>query len=233
MATIRPSPMTTRRRRHHHHEREHLLLLVARRARERDQGEVARVQHQLEAEQDHQRAAPDEHPAGADREQQRREDEVPGDVHQAAPSRRFRPPRSTIAPTAAIRRSMDVPARRRPGSARAAARRSTRASRSRRGASARGPRRFSPVPMTAIETSMKSAATSTGREALPGDRLPDRLLHAADVGGHEQAGPSPRRRRRRSAPRRRTRRRGSGTGRRARSGERSGPARCRTGCAAR
>ena len=43
------------------------------------------------------------------------------------------------------------------------------------------------MPTTAIETSTKSAAASSGaEEALARDRLPDRLLDAADVGGDEQ-----------------------------------------------
>ncbi len=50
-------------------------------ARERHQREVARVQHQLEAEQHHERVAAADHAGGADREDEGREDEVPGDVH--------------------------------------------------------------------------------------------------------------------------------------------------------
>ncbi len=44
----------------HHDQGEDLALLVADHAAEGDQGEVAGVQHQLEAEQDHERAAADE-----------------------------------------------------------------------------------------------------------------------------------------------------------------------------
>src|SRR5919109_1615896 len=84
---------------HHHDQGEHLPVLVAQRAREREQRQVARVQHQLQAEQDHQRTAAQQHAGDADREEQSREDEVPGDVHQrVAP--RWRPARTT-APTAA------------------------------------------------------------------------------------------------------------------------------------
>ena len=48
---------------------------------ERDQREVAGVEHQLQAEQDHQRVAPRQHAGGADAEDQRRDDEIPADVH--------------------------------------------------------------------------------------------------------------------------------------------------------
>src|SRR5688572_17092168 len=70
---------------HHHHQGEDLAVGVADHPREGDERQVARVQHQLEAEQDHQRAAPDQHASGADREQKRGQDEVPLDGHQAAP----------------------------------------------------------------------------------------------------------------------------------------------------
>ena len=71
----------------HHDEREDLAVLVAVRAREGDEREVRRVEHQLEAEQDHERVAAHEHAAGADAEDQRREDEVPLDAHRCgAPS---------------------------------------------------------------------------------------------------------------------------------------------------
>ena len=53
-------------------EREDLAVLVAEPAGEGDQREVGGVEHQLEAEQDHERAAPDQHAGGADREEQRR-----------------------------------------------------------------------------------------------------------------------------------------------------------------
>ena len=62
--------------------RHDLAVAVAVHAAERDEREVRRVEHQLEAEQDHQRVALDEHAAGADAEDERRDDEVPGDAHQ-------------------------------------------------------------------------------------------------------------------------------------------------------
>ncbi len=53
---------------------------VAGLARERDEGEVPGVQHDLEREQDDQRAAPREHAERADREEHDRDDEVGGDA---------------------------------------------------------------------------------------------------------------------------------------------------------
>jgi hypothetical protein len=50
-------------------------------ARERDQREVAGIEHQLEAEQHHERVAAGEHAARADHEDERRQDEEPDDVH--------------------------------------------------------------------------------------------------------------------------------------------------------
>ena len=108
--------------RHDHHDQgEDLPRLVAGHPAEGHQGEVARVQHQLQAEQDDHRAAADQHAAGADREQQRREDDVPLDAHRdpppggetpapaAAPSpEERRRPASTTAPTAAISRRRDA-----------------------------------------------------------------------------------------------------------------------------
>ena len=66
----------------HHDQREDLAVAVAPHAREGDQREVRRVEHQLEAEQDHERVAAREHAGGADAEDQRRDDEVPADAHQ-------------------------------------------------------------------------------------------------------------------------------------------------------
>ena len=64
----------------HHREREDLAVEVTLLARERDQGEVRRVQHDLEREEDDQRAAPEHHPERADPEQHRRDDQVPADA---------------------------------------------------------------------------------------------------------------------------------------------------------
>src|SRR3954452_10694273 len=66
---------------HHHDHREDLTLLVADHAAEGDEGEVAGVQHQLEAEQDHHRRSPDQDSQDAGGEEQGRQDDVPGDVH--------------------------------------------------------------------------------------------------------------------------------------------------------
>ena len=63
----------------HHHQREDLPAHVAVRAREGDQREVGGVEHQLQAEQDHERVAAGQHAAGADAEDQRGDDQVPGD----------------------------------------------------------------------------------------------------------------------------------------------------------
>ena len=64
----------------HDGEREDLAGPVARVAREGDQGEVARVQHDLEREQHDERAAADEDAEGARCEEQDRDDEVRGDA---------------------------------------------------------------------------------------------------------------------------------------------------------
>src|ERR1044072_1312938 len=85
----------------HHDDREDLPLLIADHAAEGDQGEVAGVQHQLQAEQDHDRAAADQQAHRAGGEEQAGEDDVPLDAHPDPPSRL--PPASTTAPTAASR----------------------------------------------------------------------------------------------------------------------------------
>src|SRR6476620_8041920 len=66
----------------HHDDRKDLAVAVAPHAGEGDQRDVRRVEHQLEAEQDHERVAAHEHATGADREDQRADHEVPADVHQ-------------------------------------------------------------------------------------------------------------------------------------------------------
>src|SRR5215211_3903620 len=64
----------------HDRQREDLPVAVPLKARERDQGEVAAVEHDLDREQHDQRVAPDEHAERADREQRAGYREVPGDV---------------------------------------------------------------------------------------------------------------------------------------------------------
>src|SRR4051794_30536391 len=80
----------------HHDQREDLPLLVALRAREGDEREVARVEHQLEAEQDDQRVAAGEDAPESDAEHQRRDDEVPLDAHRCGG-----PPASSSVPRSA------------------------------------------------------------------------------------------------------------------------------------
>ena len=99
----------------HHGEREDLAVDAAVQARERDQGEVRGVEHDLEREQHDQRAAPQEHARRADREEDRGDDEVPGDVravtsapgHRAPCSARVCVPRTTP-PTAATSSTIEV-----------------------------------------------------------------------------------------------------------------------------
>src|SRR5918999_869834 len=95
---------------HHDGEREDLPVAVAGMARERDKREVSRVQHDLEREQDDQRAAADEDAEGARREEEDGDDEVRGDAgagHYCLLSRGTALPRITP-PTAATRRTMEV-----------------------------------------------------------------------------------------------------------------------------
>ena len=74
MATTRPRPTTTSEAAtRHDDEREHLPGVVAPVARERDQRQVARVQHDLDRQQQDQRAAAGEHAVEADPEQDRRD----------------------------------------------------------------------------------------------------------------------------------------------------------------
>src|SRR4029450_1868478 len=75
-------------------------------AGEADQGEIRSVEHDLQREEDDQRATPDEHSECSDREQQGRDGEIPGDVgavHQAS-----RPLPRTTPPTAAASRTIEV-----------------------------------------------------------------------------------------------------------------------------
>ena len=66
----------------HDDDREDLPVAVAPHPREGDQRDVGGVEHELEAQQDHQRVAPREHAGGADREDQRADHEVPVEAHQ-------------------------------------------------------------------------------------------------------------------------------------------------------
>src|SRR5206468_307482 len=104
------------RRDRHHGEREDLAVGVPERAREADQREVRPVQHDLEREQDDQRAAAEQDAERADPEQDRRHGEVPRDIrslHSGASSGspgwswREWPPRITP-PTAATSRTIEV-----------------------------------------------------------------------------------------------------------------------------
>ena len=107
IATIRPSPTVTSQ------AATTITIsakicpsLVAPHPREPDQREVRGVEHQLEAEQDHERVAPDEHAAGADREDQRADREIPGDAHRSTTS--TPPPASAIVPVPGGRGRIEV-----------------------------------------------------------------------------------------------------------------------------
>src|SRR5215213_12033985 len=86
----------------HDDQREDLPVAVAVHARERDEREVGGVEHQLDAEQDHERVAPHQHAGDSDGEDQRRDDQVPLHAHRFGS-----PPASIIVPVGA---SMRVPA---------------------------------------------------------------------------------------------------------------------------
>src|SRR4029450_7049827 len=64
----------------HHGEREDLPVEIGVIARERDQRQIRAVEHDLDREEDHQRAPPEHHAKRADREQERGDGEVPGEV---------------------------------------------------------------------------------------------------------------------------------------------------------
>src|SRR5512132_251286 len=64
----------------HHREREDLPVEVGVVAREGDQRQVRAVEHDLDREQNDQRAPPEHHAERADREQERGDGEVPGEV---------------------------------------------------------------------------------------------------------------------------------------------------------
>src|SRR3954468_23970323 len=69
----------------HDEERHDLAVDGATGAGERDQGQVHRVEHQLDAHEHDDGVAPDEDADGADREQDRSEHEVPGQHHRRSP----------------------------------------------------------------------------------------------------------------------------------------------------
>src|SRR4051812_33707152 len=64
----------------HYGDREHLARALAAVSRERDQGEVAAVEHDLEREQDDERRAAKQYAERADREEHGAHGEIPGDV---------------------------------------------------------------------------------------------------------------------------------------------------------
>src|ERR671915_1941506 len=97
----------------HDGEREHLPVGIGLLAGERDQGQVGAVEHDLEREQDDQRAAAQEHAECAGGEEERGDRQIPGDVgtsHSTGSPRRMgcgSLPRMTP-PTAATRRTIEV-----------------------------------------------------------------------------------------------------------------------------
>src|SRR6185437_6358176 len=76
---------------------EDLAVSVVPHAREGDEGDVGRVEHELEAEQHDERVAAREHAGGADREDQRADHQVPVEAHQP-PSASDRPARAGSPP---------------------------------------------------------------------------------------------------------------------------------------
>src|ERR1700757_3202435 len=66
---------------HHREERHHLTVELAVHACERDEREIASVQHQLDTHEHHDRVAPQQHSHGTDREQQRRQIQVVERTH--------------------------------------------------------------------------------------------------------------------------------------------------------
>src|SRR5438132_1653979 len=97
---------------HEHEHDEHAASLIERVARaelagaprEGDEREVARVQHELDAHEDHDRVAADEHTGGADEEQDGRDRDERADRDRHCSSCFTR----TIAPTSAASRSTDA-----------------------------------------------------------------------------------------------------------------------------
>src|SRR5215469_16268830 len=71
---------------HHHEERDHLAVELAVHARESDERQVDRVQHELDAHEDDQRVAADEHPDRADHEEDHGERHVVSRAHDGGAS---------------------------------------------------------------------------------------------------------------------------------------------------
>src|SRR5207302_4363987 len=98
----------------HDREREDLAGAVVRVTRERDQGEVAAVEHDLEREQDDDRVAAHEHAERARSEEERGDAEVPGDAGTAQDADASSPERRCVCdprktpPTAATSSTIDV-----------------------------------------------------------------------------------------------------------------------------
>ncbi len=137
----------------HHDEREDLAVAVAPHARERDQREVRAVEHQLQAEQHDQRVAAHDHADGAEREDDRRQRQVPGD----------RSSRPRCLPADALG---DGRGCRRPSAMGAELTRARRSSgRARRLASSMPPRRrASTTPPTAATSSRNEAISNVSRK---------------------------------------------------------------------
>src|SRR5215471_1959864 len=83
---------------HHHEERGHLAVHLAVHARETDERQVDRVQHELDAHEDDQRVAADEHPDRADHEEDHGERHVVSRAHDGGASC---PPESVPSPSGA------------------------------------------------------------------------------------------------------------------------------------
>ena len=115
------------------------------------------VEHQLEAEQDHERVAAHEHAAGADAEDQRRDDEVPGRAHGTSAVAR-RPRASSPSGASGGRRSARRGGRRRP-----------RYSRGRR---SRPPRRRARITAPTAAISSSSEASSNASRNLVRNSAP-------------------------------------------------------------
>src|SRR5690606_20853689 len=77
---------------HHHEEGDDLTVQVAVHAGERDERQVRRVQHQLDAHEHHERVAAHEHAERPDGEQDRRERQVVTRTHEPASPSRSLPP---------------------------------------------------------------------------------------------------------------------------------------------
>ena len=168
-----------------------MAVLVAVLAGEGDQGEVSRVQHELEAEEDHQGAAPDQHPARADREKERREDQIPGDVHYVrSPAAVGASARSASGQDHRADRGDEQEHRGRLEDDQEALQEQVAdglggAEAERQGRPLAVERRQPGAQDRDRELDEERRGEQRGQESLAGDRLPDRLLDRAHVGGHE------------------------------------------------